>query len=80
MEHRNLIKSPQHKDARAHSFANELGRWAQGIGQREKRTNTIFFIPHANIPHDLRRDVIYGRICVDHGPQKKETNRKNKTQ
>jgi hypothetical protein len=52
-----------------------LGRLAQGIGQREKGTNTIFFIPHANIPHDRRRDVTYGRICVDHRPQKKETNR-----
>jgi hypothetical protein len=75
MEYRHLIKSPKHKDEWAHSFANKLGRLAQGIGQREKGTNTIFFIPHANIPQERRRDVTYGRICVDHQPQKKEANR-----
>jgi hypothetical protein len=59
----------------AHSFANELGRLAQGIGNREKGTNTICFIPHSQIPHNRCKDVTYGRICVDHRPQKKETNR-----
>jgi hypothetical protein len=50
MEYRRLIKSPKHKDAWAHSFVNEVGRLAQGIGKREKGTNTIFVIPHAQIP------------------------------
>jgi hypothetical protein len=75
MEYRHLIKSDKHKAAWAHSFANELGRLAQGIAKREKGTNTIFFIPHSKIPQDRRRDVTYGRICVDHRPQKKEANR-----
>ena len=57
------------------SFANELGRLAQGIGQREKGTNTIYFIPHSQIPSDRRKDITYGRICVDHRPQKTEPNR-----
>jgi hypothetical protein len=75
MEYRHLIKSDKHKEAWAHSFANELGGLAQGIAKREKGTNTIFCIPHSKIPQDRRRDVTYGRICVDHRPQKKEANR-----
>jgi hypothetical protein len=73
MEYRHLIKSPKHKDEWAHSFANKIGRLAQGIGNREKGTNTIFCIPHSQIAQDRRKDVTYGRICVDHRPQKKET-------
>jgi hypothetical protein len=73
MEYRHLIKSPKHHDAWAHSFVNELGHLAQGIGNRERGTNTIFFIPHSQIPHNRRKDVTYGHICVDHRPQKKET-------
>jgi hypothetical protein len=75
MEYRHLIKSDKHRAAWAHSFANELGRSAQGIANREKGTNTIFFIPHSQIPQDRCKDVTYGRICVDHRPQKKEANR-----
>jgi hypothetical protein len=56
-------------------WRNELGRLAQGIENREKGTNTIFFIPHSQIPPNRRKDVTYGRICVDHRPKKKETNR-----
>jgi hypothetical protein len=36
MEYRHLIKSPKHKVDWAHSFANEIGRLAQGIGNPEK--------------------------------------------
>jgi hypothetical protein len=75
MEYRHLIKSNKHQAALAHSFANELGRLAQDIANREKGTNTILFIPHSQIPQDRRKDVTYGRICVDHRPQKKEANR-----
>jgi hypothetical protein len=75
MKYRHLIKSAKHQDAWAHSFANELGRLAQGIANREKGTNIILFIPHSKIPQDRQRDVTYGRICVDHRPQKKEANR-----
>jgi hypothetical protein len=75
MEYCHLIKSPKHKDEWAHSFANEIGRLAQGIGNRKKGANTIFCIPHSQIPQDRRKDVTYGHICVDHRPQKKETKR-----
>jgi hypothetical protein len=75
MEYRHLIKIPKHQDVWGHSFAIELGRLAQGIGNGEKGTNAIFFIPYSQIPHNRRKDVTYGRICVDQRPQKKETNR-----
>ena len=41
MEYRHLIKSPEHKVTWTTSFSNELGRLAQGVGDRIKGTNTI---------------------------------------
>ncbi len=75
MEYRHLIKSPKHAKDWEHSFANELGRLAQGIAKREKGTNTIFFIRHDEIPNDRRKVVTYGRISVSYRPQKQEPNR-----
>jgi hypothetical protein len=75
MEYRHLLKSPKHCKAWTHSFANELGRLAQGVGGRQVGTNTIFYIQHNQIPADRRKDVTYGRICVDYRPQKEEPNR-----
>jgi hypothetical protein len=45
------------------SYANELGRLCQGIGtssnedKRDKGTNTLFPIPHNNIPSNRRREI-----------------------
>ena len=75
MEYRHLIKDPTHRDIWVRSFANELGRLAQGVGGRETGTNTTFFIRHDQIPPDRCKDVTYGRICVDYRPQKKEPER-----
>jgi hypothetical protein len=75
MEYRHLIKSPKHEKDWKRSFANELGRLAQGIGGQEKGTNTVYFISHDKFPQDRRKDVTYGRICVDYWPQKAEPNR-----
>ena len=66
MEYRHLIKSPTHKDTWTRSFANELGRLAQGVAQREKGTNTTLFRSYAQISTDRRKDVTYGRIVVDY--------------
>jgi hypothetical protein len=33
-------------------MANELGRLAQGVSNRYKGTNTLFFIPRKNVPGD----------------------------
>jgi hypothetical protein len=75
MEYRHLSKSPKHQNKWIHSFANELGRLAQGIGGRETSTNTVFFIPHDQVPKDCRKDVTYGSICVDYRPHRTEPNR-----
>jgi hypothetical protein len=72
MEYRHLIKSDKHKLTWTRSFANELGRLAQGVADRETGTNTITFILKSDIPDDRQHDVTYGRICVDYRPQKKE--------
>jgi hypothetical protein len=72
-EYRHLIKTLQ-RDIWEHSFANEIGRLAQGVGTRMLTgTNTIFFIEKSAVPAD--RVVTYGRICVNIRPQKDETHR-----
>lgn len=56
------------------SFANELGRLAQGVGTRmPDGSNTIFFIAKQAVPQD--RKPTYGRLVVSIRPQKKETHR-----
>jgi hypothetical protein len=72
-EYRHLIKTLQ-REIWEHSFANEIGRLAQGVGTRMPTgTNTIFFIEKSAVPAD--RVVTYGRICVNIRPQKEETHR-----
>jgi hypothetical protein len=57
-----------------HSFANGLGRLAQGVGTRMPScTNACFLIPKSNLPNDHK--VTYGRIVASIQPQKKETHR-----
>ena len=46
---------------------------AQGVGNRVVGTDTIFFIPHTNVPSD--RTVTYGRIICNYHPQKSEPER-----
>jgi hypothetical protein len=54
------------------SFANKLGRLANGVGTRvSEGTNTIFFINRSQVPTD--RKVTYGCIVCTIRPQKKET-------
>ena len=75
MEYRQLIQSPKHKEQWTKSLANEFGRLAQGVGGRIKGTQTIFFVNHNKVPEDRRKDVTYGRICVNYRPQKAEPER-----
>jgi hypothetical protein len=74
LEYRHLIKTDKATEW-INSFANELGRLAQGVGKREVGTNTIFFLPYQDIPEDRKGDITYGRLCVDYRPQKTEPNR-----
>ena len=71
LEFRQLIKLDKYRDIWMHSFANELGRLAQGI--RDIRgTNTINFIPFSEVPEG--EAVTYGRIVCTYRPQKDEKN------
>ena len=72
LEYRHLMAEEKSKRLWTRSFANELGRLAQGVGDRVKGTDTIFFIRKDEVPIDRRRDVTYGRIVVDIRPQKQE--------
>ena len=59
-----------------HSYANELGRLAQGI-RDIPGTDTIKFISKDQVPKGQK--VTYGRIVVTHRPQKPEPNRSRLT-
>jgi hypothetical protein len=72
-EFRHLMMGPN-RATWMHSFANEVGHLAQGVGNRmPSGTNTCFFISKSKVPHDQK--VTYGRILASIRPQKKETNR-----
>ena len=73
LEYRHLIKDDTTKVIWNKSFSNELGRLANGVGNRVKGTNTIKFIPKSEVPKG--RKVTYGRIVVDFRPTKSEPNR-----
>jgi hypothetical protein len=68
MEYRHLIQQPDKKKAWEHSLTSELGRLAQGIKDRVKDRDTIFFTAWAAVPKD--RIVTYGRIVVSIRSQK----------
>ena len=72
-EYKQLSKDPATSKLWTRSFANELGRLAQGVGDRLKGTNTCFFIPKSAVPNG--RTVTYGRIVVSLRPQKAEVER-----
>jgi hypothetical protein len=65
-----LSTDPSTSPTWVRSYANKLGRLAQGVGNREKATDTIFFIPFQDVPGD--RTVTYGHIVCDYRPQKDE--------
>ena len=54
-------------------FYDELGRIAQGAGNRVSGSNIIFFIQKPQVLQD--RKVTYGRIVCDIKPQKYEIHR-----
>ena len=73
LEYRHIIKGPT-KSIWENSFANEIGRLAQGVGTRiPSGENTIFFIPKYKVPSVIT--VTYGRIVDEIRPQKAETYR-----
>ena len=73
LEYRHLISNPDTKETWVRSCANEFGRLCQGVGNRIKGTNTLFFIPKNKVPKN--KTVTYPRIVCDYRPTKSEPNR-----
>jgi hypothetical protein len=73
MEYKDLIRDDHYKMDWTKSAANELGRLAQGVGNRIKGTNTIFFITKDKVPDG--RTVTYARVVCTVRPEKEEINR-----
>ena len=64
-----LIRGPD-KYTWTTAFSNDIGRLAQGLGNRVEGTSIIFFIRHSEVPAGKR--VTYGRIVVFIRPNKAE--------
>ena len=67
-----LIRRPD-KDTWTTDFSNYFGSLEQGVGNRFKGTNTVFFIHHYEVPAGKR--VTYGQFVVSISPNKTETHR-----
>ena len=78
MEYRHLIADPSTKQTWEHSFANELGRLAQGF-QNVHGNDTIHFIPFNTITAHKRKHITYGSLVVDLKPHKAEQHRTHLT-
>ena len=83
LEHRQLRRHPKYKDVWNTSYANELGRLCQGVGQHpldatKKRingTDTFHVIAHSDIPTDRLSQVTYTNVVCEYRPQKDDPNR-----
>jgi hypothetical protein len=67
-----LIRNPKHKETWSRSAANEVGHLTQGVGGRNKGTNTIFFIHKNQVPQDRIKDVTYRSFICNYKPNKTE--------
>jgi hypothetical protein len=70
-----LISHPKYREVWMHSLANEFGRLAQGVGNRIKGTDTIFFIFKHKVPKDRWQDVTYAKFVCELKPNKAEIHR-----
>jgi hypothetical protein len=73
LTYRQLKSDPQFKSIWNTSGAQELGRLAQGVGDRIKGRDTICVIEHAQVPK--HKTVTYDRFVCDVCPQKAEPER-----
>ena len=64
------IQSPGQSPSKWRTFfAHELGRLANGVGDKMKQeTNTVVFIPRNKVPRG--RTITYGRLVYDICPLK----------
>jgi hypothetical protein len=75
LNYRQLLRHPKYKDAWSKSAADEFGRFAQGVGNRIKGTNTIHFIQEQDIPKACKKYVTYGSFICTVCPKKADPNR-----
>ena len=83
LEHRHLRRHPAYKQVWDTSYANELGRLCQGIGEdptdptrkRVDGTDTFKPIRYQDIPLNRRNDITYTRVVCEVRPQKADPNR-----
>ena len=75
MKYRHIIHDDHYKGPWLLSGVNELGRLAQGVGNRISDTNTIFFIRKYKVP--IGRTVTYPQIF---STVHRENDEPNKTQ
>ena len=83
LEHRQLRAHPAYKETWDASYANELGRLCQGIGQsmtnatkkRVEGMDTFRPIQVHDIPAEHRGDVTYTHVVCEVRPQKEDPNR-----
>ena len=73
LEEYSALAKGSDKELWIRAYANDLGRLAQGVGNRIKGTNTIFFIPRCDVPPDKK--ITYGKKEVSIRPNKAEVHR-----
>jgi hypothetical protein len=79
LEYRQLRRDPRYKETWERSAANDFGMLAQGVGNRVKGTNTIFFIHKSEVPPDRFKDVTYLKFVCNVRTEKAEPNRTRAT-
>ena len=72
LKYRQLPTNPQYRGVWSTLSANEFGRLAQGIGNRVKGTDTIFFIHKHQVPRERMKDVTYVKFVCEVKPNKTE--------
>lgn len=83
LEFRQLRKHPKYKKIWDTSYANELGRLCQGVGespmnpmmQRVKGTDTFRVIKYEDIPRDRRKEIRHTTVVCEVRPDKDDPNR-----
>jgi hypothetical protein len=79
LEYRQLRCDPRFEDTWEKLAANNFGMSAQGVGNRVKGTNTIFFIHKNEVPPDRFKDVAYLKFVCNVRPKKADPNRTRAT-
>jgi hypothetical protein len=74
LEYRQLHRDPKFKDTWERSAANDFGMLAQGVGNRVKGTDIIYFIHKHEVPTDRFKDITYLKFVCNRCPEKTDPN------